>query len=170
MRNGDIILTGRKHQGVASSAIRLGSKLRYGFKSPYAIWPHCAIVYDAEKNLACEAGKKGVALGDITERFGTDFHLISTYVDGHDWAQVKAFLDSCIEAKWKYGVATFIGLGVFCLTSVIPFLPTICFMQTGTAVCSGLVCDALTRAGYIWKLPPFWMMPADIAAEFDVKP
>lgn len=169
MRNGDIILTGRKHQGIASDMIRLGSKIRYGFKSPYAVWPHCAIVYDASKNLACEAGRHGVALGDITERFGDDYHLIDTWVTDSDWVQVKAFLDSCIIAKWRYGVAIFIGLGVFCLTSLVPFIPTICFQKTGTAVCSGLVCEALTRAGYIWEFPPFWMMPAAIAKHFDVR-
>lgn len=170
MRNGDIILTGRKHQGLASSTIRLGSKIRFGFKSPYVIWPHCAIVYDAAANVSCEAGKKGVALGDITERFGDDYYLIDTGVTDADWLQVKAFLDSCLAAKWRYGVAIFAGLGVYCLSSLIPFIPRICFQQTGTAVCSGLVCEALTRAGFIWELPPFWMMPADLAAHFDVRP
>lgn len=169
MRNGDIILTGRKHQGLASSTIRLGSKIRYGLKSPYAVWPHCAIVYDAAGKVSCEAGSHGVALGDITERFGSDYYLIPTHVTSMDWVQVKKFLDSCLVAKWRYGVAIFVGLGVFCLTSLFRFIPTICFQQTGTAVCSGLVCEALTRAGYIWELPPFWMMPADIAKHFDVR-
>ena len=169
MRNGDIILTGRKHQGIASSAIRLGSKLRYGFSSPYAVWPHCAIVYDAARNVSCEAERLGIQLGDITERFGGDWHLIPTNVSEHDWPQVKAFLDSCLEAKWRYGFATAAGIGVYCLTSLVPFLPTICFQKTGTAICSGLVCEALTRAGYVWDLPPYWMMPADIAAHFDVR-
>lgn len=170
MRNGDIILTGRKHQGIASEAIRLGSKFRYGFDSPYAVWPHCAIVYDANLGIACEASKPGVRTGYIEERFGDDWTLVPTNVSDADWIEVKAFLDSCIAAKWKYGVATFVGLGVYCLTSAVPFLPVICFQQTGTAVCSGLVCEALTRAGYIWDLPPFFMMPADLAAHFDVRP
>lgn len=169
LRNGDIILTGRKHQGIASSAIRLGSRLRYGWNSPYAVWPHCAIVYDAEKMVSCEATGTGVQLGDIFERFGHDWDVIPINVDEHDWAQIKAFLDAVLEAKWKYGIAIFAGLGVWCLSAVIRFLPKVCFQQTGTAVCSGLVCDALTRAGFIWELPPYWMMPADIAFHFDFK-
>jgi hypothetical protein len=169
LRNGDIILTGRKHQGLASSAIRLGGRLRLGWNSPFAIWPHCAIIYDAEKMISCEATGTGVQTGDIFERFGHDWDLIQTNVADQDWPQVKEFLDSCLTAKWRYGFAIFAGLAVYCLSAIIPFIPQICFQQTGTAVCSGLTCDALTRAGYIWELPPFWMMPADIAAHFDFK-
>jgi hypothetical protein len=167
LRNGDIILTGRKHQGLASSAIRLGSRLRYGWNSPFAAWPHCAIVYDAEQKVSCEATGRGIQLGDIFDRFGHDWVLIPTYVDDHDWQQIKIFLDSCLASKLRYGVVIFIGLAFWCLSAVIPFVPQICIQQAGTAVCSGLVCDALTRAGYVWALPPYWMMPADLAAHFD---
>ncbi len=41
--------------------------------------------------------------------------------------------------------------------------------RSGTAICSGFVCDALTRAGYIWPRPPISMMPADLARYFDVR-
>lgn len=169
MRNGDIILTGRKHQGIASEAIRLGSKFRYGFDSPYAVWPHTAIVYDANKMLVCESSKDGVVISSLPERFGDDWLLVPTEVSEGDWLQVKAFLDSCVAAKWRYGKVTFISLGLYCLAAQIPFLPTINFETPGTAVCSGLVCQALTRAGYIWELPPDYMMPADIAKHFDVR-
>jgi hypothetical protein len=37
------------------------------------------------------------------------------------------------------------------------------------SICSGFVCAALTRAGFIWKRPPFAMMPTVLARHFDVR-
>ena len=44
----------------------------------------------------------------------------------------------------------------------------LCVQLAGTAICSGFVSDALTRAGLIWARPPFSMMPADLARHFKV--
>lgn len=168
LHNGDIVLTGRKHQGIVSSAIRLGSKLRYGQESPYVVWAHCSIVIDAEKFLVAEANKPGVQIRDMRERYPAgDFAVVPTgaTMDPRDFEQVLAFVNAVVAARTKYGILTFVGLGLYCLTG-----GRLCIQRAGTAICSGLVCDALTRAGYIWDRPPFSMMPADIAHQLDFRP
>jgi len=42
------------------------------------------------------------------------------------------------------------------------------FARASTAICSGFVADALTRAGYIFERPPSFTMPADLAKLFSV--
>jgi hypothetical protein len=59
---------------------------------------------------------------------------------------------------------TIFGFGLYCVTG-----GQICIQKAGTAICSGFVSDALTRAGYIWPRPPFAMMPADLARYFEVR-
>lgn len=166
MHNGDIILTGRKSQGVISYAIKLGSKLRYGFNSPHTFWSHAALVIDANKFLIAEARKNGVVVSDLRDRFPEgDYQLIPTgaTMSALDVQQVLAFSDAVLAARTSYGFVTIVGLAFYCLTG-----GKLCFQTSGTAICSGFVCDALTRAGYIWPRPPFSMMPADIANFFNV--
>jgi hypothetical protein len=168
LRAGDIVLTGRKSQGIVSLAIKLGSKLRFGMKSPYARWSHAALVVDAEKFLVAEARSHGVVVSDMRARFPTgDFSIIATggQMIATDVEQVLRFADAVVKARTRYGFLTFAGLALYCLTG-----GKLCLQQAGTAICSGFVCDALTRAGYIWERPPFSMMPADIASHFDFKP
>lgn len=162
VNNGDIILTGKQSQGLVSLVIKLGSKLRYGFKSPFTIYSHTAIVYDAELGLVVEAVSHGVVISKLAERFPEgDFDVLHTEVNEHDWKQIEKFLNAVVEAKWRYGFVTFLGLAIYCLTG-----GALCIQKAGTSICSGLVCDALTRAGYVWNRPPYSMMPADIADQF----
>jgi hypothetical protein len=165
LHNGDILLTGKKSQHLTSYAIKLGEKLRFGFKSPYTKFSHAAIVVDARNGVVCEALSGGVKRSNIVDRFPDgDFTIINTGVTNLDWGQINAFLANVLSAKWKYGFTTFAGLAIYCLTG-----SKLCIQSAGTAICSGLVCDALTRAGYIWERPPYAMTPADIAAHFDIK-
>jgi hypothetical protein len=84
-----------------------------------------------------------------------------------DRNQVLVFAHAAVAARERYGFVTFFSLALYSLTSRIRWLPTLNLQQEGTAICSGFVCDALTRAGYIWPLSPYRMMPADISASWD---
>lgn len=165
LNQGDIILTGRKSQGVVSLAIKFGQRLRFGFKSPYTVWSHCAIVVDPEQFLVAEALHSGVKVNDMRKRYPKgDFAVIHAgqHVNERDMQQIMSFVQAVINSKTGYGVTTFIGLAIYCLTG-----SKLCIQSAGTAICSGLVCDAYTRAGIIWERPPYAMTPADIAAHYD---
>lgn len=89
--------------------------------------------------------------------------LVRTGINDHDGEQVLKFARAVLDAKTRYGFVTFFGLALYCLTGT-----QLCIQQAGTAICSGFVSDALTRAGHVWPRPPFAMMPADLARYFDV--
>jgi len=168
LNTGDIVLTGRRSQGLVSQAIRLGSKIRYGFRSPYTVWAHAALVIDAEQFLVAEARSRGVVVSDMRDRFPAgDFAVVPTggSLNEHDLNQVLDFANAVLASRTRYGFVTFIGLGIYCLTG-----GGLCIQKAGTAICSGFVCDALTRAGYIWNRPPYAMMPSDIAKHFAFAP
>lgn len=164
---GDILLTGRQSQGIVSLAIKLGQKLRFGFKSHYTIWSHTALVIDSDQGLCAEAVSTGVKITKIAERFPEgDYAIVSTGARmlRADRNQVLKFASSVVDAKSHYGFWTFAGLAIYCLTG-----SALCVQKAGTSICSGFVCDALTRAGYIWERPPYAMMPADIAKHFNLR-
>ena len=166
VNNGDILFTGRKAQGIVSLAIKLGQKLRHGFNSPYTIWSHCAIVVDAERGLIAEAVSSGVKINGMQKYRDGDFAVLHTgqHIDQRDMQQIMSFVNAVVDAKHKYGFWTFAGLAIYCLTG-----SKLCVQEAGTAICSGLICDAYTRSGVIWERPPYAMTPADIAKHYDFR-
>ena len=161
-RVGDFLLAGIKEQGIVSWAIKFGSWLRR-YEAPFRRFSHVSLVISEDGTLA-QARAGGVELSTLERYEADDYMLVRTGVDDHDRDQVLAFARSVLEARTKYGFATIFGLVIYCFTGA-----QLCIQQAGTAICSGLVCDALTRAGYIWPRPPFAMMPADLARYFDVR-
>lgn len=153
---GDIVLTGKKNQGIISLAIKVGEKLRR-LPSQYS---HSALIVGTNGEIV-EAQASGVRRSNVSHYAGADYDIIRTNVDSHDWEQIEAYVNAVLEVKTRYGVLTFIGLAIYCLTGA-----RVCIQAAGTAICSGFVCDALTRAGIIWPRPPFAMMPGDIAQYF----
>src|SRR5664279_1876093 len=85
----------------------------------------------------------------------------STNVDDHDWEQIKEFLDSFLGYE-RYGWVTYVGLLLYDLTGT-----RLCLQEARTTLCSGLVCDALTRRGIIWSRPPYACTPAGIDADLE---
>jgi hypothetical protein len=160
-RVGDFLLTGVKAQGLVSWAIKTGSWLRR-YERPYRRFSHTALVIGDDGEIA-EAVAKGVLPANISKYEEDDYVLVRTGVDPHDRAQVLAFAESVMEARTSYGFVTFFGLALYCVTGA-----QVCIHVAGTAICSGFVSDALTRAGFIWARPPFVMMPADLARQFKV--
>jgi hypothetical protein len=161
LRVGDFLLTGLKAQGIVSWAIKLGALLR-GYPRPFRRFSHAALVIASDGTLA-EALAQGVVRSPISKYAPADYAIVRTGVDEHDAHELLAFADAVLAARTRYGFATFVGLGLYCLTGA-----QVCIQQAGTAICSGFVSDALTRAGYVWPRPPFAMMPADLARFFDV--
>jgi hypothetical protein len=161
-RVGDFLLTGLKAQGVVSWAIKAGSWLRR-YEAPYRRFSHAALVIDDDGTLA-EALGRGVTRSPLAKYDAANYVLVRTEVGQPDREQILRFAHSVLEARTRYGFVTIVGLGLFCLAGA-----QICIQQAGTAICSGFVSDALTRAGYVWPRPPFAMMPADLALYFDVR-
>jgi hypothetical protein len=162
LRNGDIVLIERKSQGPVSVAITVGAKLRYGFASPHARYSHAAIVSDVSEPAAVRIVEATAASG-VQEVFlakydRSEFDVIHMDVPEEDWKQVREFLNRVLEARTGYDYVTHVGLALYALTGT-----RLCVQRAGTAICSGLVCDALTRAGEIWTRPPYACTPADIS-------
>jgi uncharacterized protein YycO len=156
---GDIILTGIKAQGIISIAIKLGCWLRR-YPAADRRYSHAALVTSQDGSIV-EAQATGVKRAHINKYQAGDYTLIHTHADQHDQAQILAYTQSVLNTRTRYGYVTFIGLAVYCLTGA-----QVCIQRAGTAICSGFVADALTRAGYIWPRPPYAMMPADLAQYF----
>lgn len=159
---GDILLTGVRSQGIFSWAIKVGSWLRR-YEAPYRRFSHAVLVISEDGSIA-EALSKGVVGGHLSKYAAANYVLVRVKVDPHDQLQVLAFAESVLSARTRYGFATIFGLALFCVSGA-----QLCIQQTGTAICSGFVSDALTRAGHVWPRPPFAMMPADLARYFDVR-
>jgi hypothetical protein len=157
------LLTGLTQQGMISRAIKLGSWLRR-YDRPYRRFSHAALVISASGTLA-EALANGVRRNPISKYDEADYRIVRTHVDEQDRAEVLEFANSVLKSHENgYGYATIAGLALYCMTGA-----QLCVQDAGTAICSGFVCDALTRAGFIWERPPFAMMPADLASHFHVR-
>jgi hypothetical protein len=165
LHTGDFILTGKKAQGIVSLAIKLGSYLRH-YPAPARRYSHTALIISElpdDDYTICEAHASGVNYGRLSKYRPEDITVIRAGVGVHDAQQIKLFAQEVVKAKSSYGYLTFAGLALYCLTGT-----KLCLQTAGTAICSGFVADALTRAGFVWPRPPYSMMPADLAVYFHV--
>jgi hypothetical protein len=167
IRNGDLVFVESLGQGWVSASIRLGAQWRYGGRSPHARYAHVALVYDAtyqdpDAVVIVEAtASRGVRRAFLS-KYEPRCKVVPTHVELRDWEQMRTFLDRVLEARTRYGFVTYAGLTLYALTGT-----KLCLQTAGTATCSGLVCDALTRAGFIWSRPPYACTPADIHADLE---
>jgi cell wall-associated NlpC family hydrolase len=161
LRAGDFLLTGVTAQGIVSRAIKFGAWLRR-YPAPFRRFSHTALV--VSENEIVEALGRGVERNPVSKYAPADYAIVRTQVGEHDQRQILDFADAVLAARTRYGYTTIAGLAIYCLTG-----GQLCIQKAGTAICSGFVSDALTRAGFIWPRPPFAMMPADLAQYFDVR-
>lgn len=165
---GDIILTGKKSQGIISIVIKFGSKLRFGFRSPHTQYSHSAIVYETDETgsaMIVEAVEKGVIKRPMHYSEG-DYAIVKTsaLADDRDIEQMRRFLDNVLAHHERYGRWQFAGLALYCLTGT-----GIAIHKAGTSICSGLCCNA----AMVWGAfpsgacirPPLVMMPAHISKQ-----
>ena len=162
IRNGDVILVDRNAQGWISWSVKLGAKLRYGFMDPDTQYSHAAIVYDAGDPVTIVeatalSGVQQVYLSKYKKR---EYVVVHTKVEPYDFEQVRKYLDSVLEERASYDFSTIAGLSLYAVTG-----SKLCVQHAGSVTCSGLVCEALTRAGFVWNRPPYACTPADISAE-----
>jgi hypothetical protein len=171
---GDVVLVEALGQGWISRSIVLGARLRQGWGSPHARYSHCAVVYDAPTDdpdavRIVEATASSGVHRTFLSKYAGRGKVLHLHVGEEDWKEMKAFLDDVLAARPGYGFVTYAGLTLYALTGT-----KLCLQEAGTATCAGLVCDALTRAGLIWRRPPYACTPADIdaqlAADFAASP
>lgn len=160
---GDFILTHGDHW--TSKMIRFGQKRTWtGDRAKYASWNHAALILDAPGFLA-EALADGVVYSHISKYKDRDYTVVHIDMNAEDRVQVLRFADAVLNARWKYSYTTIGQLGFTLLFRSTGAEWTI--GKVGTAICSGFVSEALVRAGFIWPVPPAFMMPAHLAEYFD---
>jgi hypothetical protein len=102
----------------------------------------------------------GVQRVYLSKYRGCEYVVVHTHVGPQDFKQVRRYLDSVLEERARYDFSTIAGLSLYAATG-----SKLCVQHAGSVTCSGLVCEALTRAGIVWKRPPFACTPADISAQ-----
>ena len=156
---GDFILT--HHKTIPAKIIRVGQFIRYhGKMKPYAHWNHTAMIVD-EKGTLIEAVGRGVVYGHIDEYNDVEYHYVSTKLNKQSREQAvlaaKSFLND------KYGWATIASITLELLTGI-----KMQFSQSNTMICSAVVAQSLWAGGVIFDSNPYQMMPADLAAAYDI--
>lgn len=165
---GDVVLT--HADGFIHGLIRFGQRLIFkGDRRKFAYWNHAAIVHKVDRSTKpstayiAEALGQGVILSDLNKYKDTEFVLIElnpTYIDR---LETQNFVQDVLDKREKYNYLEILSIA---LTLLIP-LP-IQFGSPGTAICSGLVANALTRAGVIWPCAPDYAYPATIAQYYNI--
>jgi hypothetical protein len=155
---GDLILTHNPYW--TSRIIRLGQRLRYD--EAHAFYNHVAVVYDSQGSIV-EALGGGVKKRHISVYEDTPYYVVRIGAGSGDRRQVVNFLDAVLEARWRYGFLTIASVALTLLSGY-----SVVFARSGTAICSGLAAEALTRCGEIFDKPPAFVIPADLARHFGV--
>ena len=155
---GDLILTHNPYW--TSRIIRFGQRLRYPAEA--AFYNHVAVAYDSRGTIV-EALGGGVEKRHISAYEGTPYYVVKIGAGSGDRRQVVNFLDAVLEARWRYGYLTILSVALTLLTGY-----SLVFARSGTAICSGLASEALTRCGEVFEKPPAFMVPADLARHFGV--
>lgn len=157
LQTGDLVLTHGDY--FFSKLIRFGQKLRYPAK--YALWNHAALVLNEQGDIV-EALGEGVVRTHLSKYREKEYTVVHVDLHPHDQAQVLAFAESVLAAKYKYGWRTIVSL-FFNLALNRKYVT----VKYGTSICSGFYADALTRGKFIWPDPPAAMKPAGLAQVFD---
>lgn len=160
---GDFILT---HGGEFSSKlIRLGQGLRFwGPDRQYTHWNHTALIVDANGCLV-EALYRGVAKRHISVYDPTAYHCVRIEASPEDRQQMVAFAEHWRRAEARYAWWTISGIVLSLLTGA-----RFSFGIDGQFICSGLVTQALERAGEIFDRDSSNMTPADLAKRYRIAP
>lgn len=156
---GSMFLTSGNHK--MSRAIQAAQRLR----SPahYAKWNHGGIVTH-EHGQMVESLEFGPEVEHMEKYRGTWVAVITPEIHPHDLEQLEAYVGSVLAAKWGYSYLSIVCILISLLTG-----SKLNFSRTSTIICTGLICDAYTRLGYVWPKPAAFMRPDDVAAFFDVR-
>lgn len=157
---GDFILT--HHKTIPAKVIRIGEFLRYhGRMRDYSHWNHTALIISEDGKLI-EAVGRGVSYGHISDYRDVEYYLVRTNFNKQSQRQsveaAKSFLNN------GYGWLTILSLTIQLITGI-----KIQFSQSNTKVCSTVVSMALWAGGVVFDSDPQNMMPADLAAAYQVR-
>ena len=160
LQPGDFILT--HHTTAPARVIRAGQFLRYhGAMRDFSHWNHAALVVDSKGTLI-EAVGRGVSYGHIKDYQDVEYYLVRTKLSKSNQQQVIKSAESFLNDA--YGWPTIFSLTVELLTGIK--------VQVGdpnSIICSALVAQCLWAGGIIFNSNTYRMMPADLAAAFDVR-
>ena len=157
---GDFILT--HSNGIPGKVIRAGQFIRYhGDMRDFSHWNHAALIID-DKGTLIEAVGRGVSYGHINEYVDVEYYLVNTKLNKQSQEQTVNAAISFLNDK--YGWTTIGSLTVELLTGV-----RIQLSSSNSIICSALVAMSLWACGYVFNGNPLQMMPADLAAAFNVK-
>ncbi len=154
-----------------TSSGRIGSRIiqgwqtrRYkGGESAYAKWNHAGLFLGEDGQIA-EALGSGVVRRDISAYTEPRVAVIRPPdMADLDRGQIRRFADEVVRVRYEYSYETLLAIALQLSTG-----SRFGFARASTAICSGFVADALTRAGYIFERPPSFTMPADLAKLFGV--
>jgi hypothetical protein len=154
-----------------TSSGRIGSRIiqswqtrRYkGDESAYAKWNHAGL-FLGEGGLIAEALGSGVVARDISAYTEPRVAVIRPPEMAElDRGQIRRFADAVVEVRYEYSYETLLAIALQLSTG-----SRFGFARASTAICSGFVAEALTRAGYIFERPPSFTMPDDLAKLFGV--
>jgi hypothetical protein len=142
--------------------------IRFGqersFDPKYASWNHAALVMDSTGSIS-EALAQGVVSSHISKYTDRNYTLVRVDMTPTDREQVLHFANSVLAARWSYSYLTIAQLGLTLGARSTGAEWTI--GKVGSTICSGYVSEAEVRAGFIWPVPPAFMMPAHLAQYFD---
>lgn len=147
--------------------IRFGQALRFrGEREKYAYWNHAAIVVDIDSRghpvivEAAERVKKG-SLWQLYDEHDFVMMNVDVPMSEEDRAQVVEYANAQVGESYDY-------LQIIGLAFNIIFGTRFSFGDNSAHICSGLVAEALERAGYDFDKDAEGVMPADLAEKFDV--
>lgn len=158
---GDFYLTSSGRMG--SEVIQWWQTLRYkGGESAYAKWNHAGL-FLGDGGLIVEALGGGVVRRNIGAYTAAHIAVIRLPLAELDRGQIRRFAMEVLRVRFEYSYVTLLAIALQLSTG-----SRFGFSRASTAICSGFVAEALTRAGYIFERPPSFTMPADLAKFFSV--
>ena len=156
---GDFILVSTT--GILAKFIRFGQFIRYhGKMKLFSTWNHAAMIVDEEGTII-EAVGRGVRYAHIDEYKNVEYYLVNTKLNSQSRNQAVAACKSFI--KDKYGWFTIVSIAIELITGI-----KLQFSLNNSMICSAVVGQSLWAGGVIFNRNPYQMMPADLAAAFNI--
>jgi len=156
---GDFILVSTT--GILAKFIRFGQFIRYHGKiKPFAHWNHAAMIIDEDGTIV-EAVGRGVITSNISDYKNVEYYYVTTKLNKQSRDQATAACKSFI--KDKYGWLTIFSIALELATGIKMQLT-----NSNTMICSAVVAQSLWAGGIVFDRNPYQMMPADLAAAFNV--
>ncbi len=155
-RPADFILT-RRH-GLSSALIALGQRRRYP-RSSCARWSHAGIL--TGRGTVVEALTRGVVETPLAAYQDIEHVVVRVDATPEQRSLAVAFADHAVGRR--YGWVEIASLVVSLLTGT-----GLSVNVDNQMVCSGLVAECLCRTAAIFPREPSRMLPADLAAFYEV--